>query len=83
MIPRATIETAYAFFHLKERVYAYSNMEWQKDDIEYAISQYVHDMDKQLLALLANGIPDFLESHLRFHQDLQAAVEQLESMLGI
>lgn len=83
MIPRATIETAYAFFHQKERVYTYSNMEWQKDDIEYAISQYVHDMDKQLLALLANGIPDFLESHLRFHQDLQAAVEQLESMLGI
>lgn len=83
MIPRATIETAYALFHQKERVYAYSNMEWQKDDIEYAISQYVHDMDKQLLALLANGIPDFLESHLRFHQDLQAAVEQLESMLGI
>ena len=81
MIPRTTIETAYAFFHQKER--AYSNMEWQKDDIEYAISQYVHDMDKQLLALLANGIPDFLESHLRFHQDLQAAVEQLESMLGI
>ena len=83
MIPRATIETAYAFFHQKERVYTYSNMEWQKDDIEYAISQYVHDMDKQLLALLANGIPDFLESHLRFHQDLQAAVEQLESKLGI
>ena len=83
MIPRTTIETAYAFFHQKERVYTHSNMEWQKDDIEYAISQYVHDMDKQLLALLANGIPDFLESHLRFHQDLQAAVEQLESMLGI
>ena len=83
MIPRATIETADAFCHQEERVYAYSNMEWQKDDIEYAISQYVHDMDKQLLALLANGIPDFLESHLRFHQDLQAAVEQLESMLGI
>lgn len=83
MIPRTTIETAYAFFHQKERVYTYSNMEWQKDDIEYAISQYVHDMDKQLLALLANGIPDFLESHLRFHQDLQAAVKQLESMLGI
>ena len=83
MIPRATIETAYAFFHQKERVYTYSNMEWQKDDIEYAISQYVHDMDKQLLALLANGIPDFLESHPRVHQDLQAAVKQLESMLGI
>ena len=58
-------------------------MEWQKDDIEYAISQYVHDMDKQLLALLANGTPDFLESHPRFHQDLQAAVAQLERMLGI
>ena len=49
MIPRATIETAYAFFHQKERVYAYSNMEWQKDDIEYAISQYVHDMDSSSL----------------------------------
>lgn len=83
MIPHATIETAYAFFHQKERVYAYSNMEWQKDDIEYAISQYVHDMDKQLLALLAKGRADFLECHPRFHEDLKEAVEQLENMLGI
>ena len=37
-IDKNAIETAYSFFHQKERVYAHSNMEWQKDDIEYAIS---------------------------------------------
>ena len=37
MITKDSIETAYAFFHQKHRVYIYSNMDWQKDDIEYAL----------------------------------------------
>lgn len=83
MISHDKIETAYAFFHQKERIYAYSNMEWQKDDIEYAISEYVANMDRQLLQLLANGRTDFLVCHARFHADIKEAVEKLEAMLGI
>lgn len=83
MIARNTIETAYAFFHQKERIYAYSDMEWQRDDIEYAISQYVNDMDRELFAFLADGRADFLECHPRFHADLKEAVERMEKMLGI
>lgn len=83
MIARDKIETAYAFFHQKERVYAYSNMDWQKEDIEYAISEYVGNMDKELLSLLANGRTDFLVCHARFHADIKEAVAQMEDMLGI
>ena len=32
-IDKNAIETAYSFFHQKERVYAHSNMEWQKDTL--------------------------------------------------
>ena len=37
MITREAIETAYCLFHQKERVYSHSSMEWQRDDIEYAV----------------------------------------------
>ncbi|MBF1563229.1 MAG: hypothetical protein HXO12_07990, partial [Prevotella salivae] len=39
-----SIEAAYCFFHQKWQVYAFSNSERQKDDIEYAISEYVNEM---------------------------------------
>lgn len=81
MIDRSAIETAYAFFHQKERVYAHSNMDWQKDDIEYAISQYVHDMNPQLYGVLANGRQDFLVNHSLFHEHIKEAIARLESML--
>ena len=61
-INKNAIETAYSFFHQKERVYAHSTMEWQKDDIEYAISSYVQDMDKTLYDLLSDGQDGFLKS---------------------
>ena len=43
MPSKDSIEAAYCFFHQKWRVYEFSNMEWQKEDIEYAIAQYVDD----------------------------------------
>ena len=81
-IDKNAIETAYSFFHQKERVYAHSNMEWQKDDIEYAISSYVQDMDKTLYGLLSDGHDDFLVNHRRFHDDILAAIEVMENLLN-
>lgn len=81
-IDKNAIETAYSFFHQKERVYAHSNMEWQKDDIEYAISSYVQDMDKTLYGLLSNGHDDFLVNHRRFHDDILSAIEVMENLLN-
>ena len=63
MITRAGIETAYCFLHQKERVYAHSTMDWQRDDIEYAISSFADDMNPELYSLLADGRTDFLRSH--------------------
>ena len=81
-IDKNAIETAYSFFHQKERVYAHSNMEWQKDDIEYAISSYVQDMDKTLYGLLSDGHDDFLVNHSRFHDDILSAIEVMENLLN-
>ena len=82
IIYKNAIETAYSFFHQKERVYAHSNMEWQKDDIEYAISSYVQDMDKTLYGLLSDGHDDFLVNHRRFHDDILSAIEVMENLLN-
>lgn len=81
MIARQSVETAYCFFHQKQRVYQYSTMEWQRDDIEYAISDYVNHMDPELLALLAKGRKNYLQEHDTFGDQLLEAVEILESML--
>lgn len=81
-IDKNAIETAYSFFHQKERVYAHSNMEWQKDDIEYAISSYVQDMDRTLYGLLSDGHDDFLVNHRRFHDDILSAIEVMENLLN-
>lgn len=48
MITKDSIEAAYCFFHQKYQVYAFSNCERQKDDIEYAISSYVEVMNPEL-----------------------------------
>ena len=82
MITRDCIETAYCFFHQKERVYAHSTMDWQKDDIEYAISSYVETMNKELYQRLACGKADFLCDHATFHSDLAQAMAELEKMMA-
>lgn len=78
----STIETAYCFFHQKQRVYQYSTMDWQKDDIECAIGAYVDGMDPELYKQLSGAHTDFLLNHSRFGEDLLLAVEQMEKMMG-
>lgn len=81
MITRDAVETAYCFFHQKERVYAHSTMDWQKDDIEYAISEYADGMNKELYAALSGGNGNFLRTHATFHHDLCRAIEKLDEMM--
>ena len=81
MITRDAIETAYSFFHQKLRVYEHSTMEWQRDDIEYAIEQYVADMNDELYDKIADGNDHFLRDHQHFENDMKSAVNQLETML--
>lgn len=75
------IESAYSFFHQKWRVYQYSTNEDQKDDIEYAISSYVEQMNPLLYDYLSNGRKDYLLSHSSFSQDIQDAIRQLELLV--
>lgn len=75
------IESAYCFIHQKLRVYEFSNNPTQKDDIEYAISQYVEGMNPQLYALLAGDRKDFLVDHVNFEKDMREAQKKLEKMM--
>ena len=77
MITKDSIETAYSFLHQKRNVYILSSLDWQKDDIEYAIASYVDDMNGSLY----DGRDDFLRDHGRFQEDITQAVERLENML--
>lgn len=81
MIARDAIETAFCFFHQKERVYAHSTMEWQKDDIEYAVASYAEGMNKKLYLSISHGREGFLFSHASFHDDLLQAIDELERMI--
>ena len=81
MITRDAIETAYSFLHQKRNIYIHSTLDWQKDDIEYAIASYVDDMNVELYDSLSEGIIDFLRDHTRFQKDITQAVERLEEML--
>ncbi len=77
-----SVASAYAFFHQKWRVYERSALAWQRDDIEYAIGQYVAGMSPALYEALARGRAGFLLSHARFAEDMVEAVDRLEAMLG-
>ena len=81
MITRDSIETAYCFLHQKWNVYIHSSLDWQKDDIEYAIASYADDMSQELYDMIADGRSDFLLNHNRFQEDITKAVERLENML--
>ncbi len=81
MITRDSIETAYSFLHQKRNVYIHSSLDWQRDDIEYAIASYVDDMSRELYDTISEGRADFLRDHERFQEDITNAVERLESML--
>ena len=81
MITKDSIETAYSFLHQKRNVYIHSSLEWQKDDIEYAIGYYVDDMSQELYEAISDGRTDFLRDHKRFKEDISLAVEKMEEML--
>ena len=81
MINKNSIESAYCFFHQKWNIYAKSSIDWQKDDIEYAIDQYTIEMNQELYRLLAHGNEHFLRNHQTFAQDIASAVDELEKML--
>jgi hypothetical protein len=81
MITKHSIETAYSFLHQKRNVYIHSSLDWQKDDIEYAIGCYVDDMSKELYESISDGRADFLRDHKRFGEDITQAVERLEAYL--
>lgn len=81
MITRDSIEAAYCFFHQKERVYAYSTMPSQRDDIEYIISSYSESMSSELYETLAKDRGDYLRNHATFHSDMKDALLQLDMMM--
>ena len=81
MITKDSIETAYSFLHQKRNVYIHSSLDWQKDDIEYAIASHVDDMSQELYEAISDGRTDFLRGHKRFKEDISLAVEKMEEML--
>ena len=81
MITKDSIEEAFCFFHQKYQVYAFSHSERQKDDIEYAISDYARNMNTELYQLLAHNRDGFLFTHTTFAADISFAVDKLEQML--
>ena len=81
MITKDSIETAYSFLHQEQRIYVHSTLDWQKDDIELAISDYANDMSQELYDTISDGRSDFLRDHKRFQEDITKAVEILEKML--
>ncbi len=81
MITKDSIEQTYAFLHQKWRVYAFSQSESQKDDIEWAIASYVEVMNPKLFDLLAGNRNNYLCSHNTFAQDMQECLHRLEKML--
>jgi len=80
---RDCIETAYSFLHQKRNVYIHSRLEWQRDDIEYAIAAYADTMSPELFGHIADGKKDFLHDHNHFEEDISKAVCLLEKMLNI
>ena len=80
-ITKDSIEQAYCFFHQKWRIYEHTTLNWQKEDIEYAIAQYIDGMNPTLYALLSKGNPHYLLQHSTFALDMPHAVAQLEAML--
>ena len=62
MITKDSIETAYSFLHQKRNVYIHSSLDWQKDDIEYAIASFVDDMSQELYDSIATAGQTSLET---------------------
>lgn len=80
-ITRDCIESAYCFIHQKLRVFEFSTNPTQRDDIEYAIAQYVEGMNPLLYQFLSQGRKEFLLDHVNFEKDMREAQEKLEGMM--
>ena len=81
MITKDSIQEAYAFFHQKWRIYSQSTNARQKDDIEYAISEYARSMSPELYHEIAHGREGFLFTHSGFASDISSAVDELEKRI--
>ena len=57
-------------------------MEWQRDDIESAIGDYVAMMSPDLYRAIARGNSHYLLDHTAFAADLESAVDRLEQLLA-
>ena len=78
---RNSVEQAYAFFHQKLKVYAYSTSEKEMDHIEDCIASYANGMSEALFDELSGGNPAFLHEHSSFREDLTRAVNTMEAWL--
>ena len=78
---RYSIESAYAFFHQKLRVYEHSTSEREMDHIEEVIASYANTMSQSLYRELSGGNEAYLREHPNFKDDLTDAVSKLEAML--
>ncbi len=56
-------------------------MDWQKDDIEFAIANYVDGMNPELYGCISGGNNEFLRDHTNFASDIQQAISILEQMM--
>lgn len=81
MFTRDSIETAYSFLHQKKNIYVHSSLDWQRDDIEYAVATYAEEMNRELFEAISAGQSDFLADHGRFQEDITRAVERLEEVM--
>ena len=81
MITKDSIETAYSFLHQKRNVYIHSSLDWQKDDIEYAIASYADDMSRELYDAISGGRADFLRDHKRFPEDSSVTTNGFQRIL--
>lgn len=82
MFSKDKIEPVYSFLHQKLRVYEFSSIPSQKDDIEEIIYGFTNQMNPSLYSYLAGGKEDFLKLHYRFQEDMQEAVSRLEELMS-
>lgn len=81
MISKHCIEEAYCFLHQKQRVYQFSTDTRQREDIEYAVEQFVDGMPPSLYAAINGGDTHYLRDYTVFAAQLEDAVDKLESLL--
>ena len=82
-VGKDSVEVAHSFFHQKWNIYKASALDWQKDDIEQAISEYASSMPRPLYDMLSCGEDGFLLNHSTFASDLSFATGALEKIGGL